>query len=260
MSHATTSEEVMIRFRLRSPASSGQAQHSEAVVWLDARYSDEMAQLHVDGEPALAADVRAALAHAEGQWARDIGERTTPMDIAVAMRGAIMQPFAPVLIEGQRVLEHRQPPAADPAELAEKLAGLLTRDLITLPVEPMDPRTHRGEIVVGNFAERQFEWSYWRPTQPSAEAASLDLAPRLQAAAEAAIDDLTASLASADEQRRRAGRPAVGERLLRWPVDPTQWLPIAREIVAAFDAASDADPVALTHDFQRRMAQLRIGR
>ena len=260
MSHATTSEEVMIRFRLRSPASSGPAQPSEAVVWLDARYSDEMAQLHVDGEPALAGDVRAALAQAEGQWARDIGEHTTPMDIAVAMRGAVMQPFAPVLIEGQRVLEHRQPPDASPAELAEKLAGLLARDLITLPVEPVAPRAHRGEIVVGNFAERLFEWSYWRPTQPSAEAAALDLAPRLQAAAVAAIDELTDSLASADEQRRRAGRPAVGERLLRWPVEPSQWLPIAREIVAAFDAASDADPVALTHDFQRRMAELRIGR
>jgi len=249
----------MIRYRLWPPALPFQ-HRGEVFVWLGARYLDEMAQLHVEGEPALAADVRAALTHAEGQWARDIGERTTPMDIAVAMRGPIMRPFEPLLFEGQDVLAHRRPPDATPDELADKLARLLAEELIVLPVSPIDRRSYEGEGTVRNFAERLFEWSYWRPTQPSAEAAALDLAPRLQAAAEAAIDDLTDSLARYDEQRRKNGEPAEGERLLRWPVDPSHWLPIAREIVAAFDAASDADPVALTHDFQRRMAQLRIGR
>jgi len=250
----------MIRYRLLSPASPGQTQRAEVVVWLDAQYLDEVAPLHIGGDPTLAAAVRAALDQAEGQWARDIGERTTPMDVAVAMRGPIMKPFAPVLLEGQTVLAHRQPPTGTPEELADNLARILADELIVLPVTPIDRRSYEGEGTVRTFAERLFEWSYWRPTQPSAEAAALDLAARLQLAAAAAIDDLTETLAESDEERRKNGWPAVGERLLRWPVHPAQWLPIAREIVAAFDAASDSDPVALTHDFQRRMAALRIGR
>lgn len=249
----------MIRYRLLPPALPFQ-ERGEVLVWLDARYLDERAQLHIDGEPMLVAAVRAALDQAQGRWCRDIGERTTPIDVDVAMHGRTMRPFEPALIEGAYVLAHRQPPTDTAEELADNIARILAEELIVLPVTPIDPRTYHGEGTVGTFAERQFEWSYWRPTQPSAEAAALELAPRLQRATAAAIDDVTSNLARADEQRRRAGRPAVGERLLRWPVDPAQWLPIAREIVAAFDAASDADPVALTHDFQRRMAQLRIGR
>lgn len=250
----------MIRYRLLSPLSPGQTQRDEAVIWLDARYLDERTQLHIDGAPALVAAIRAALDHAQGRWGRKIVEWTRPADVDFALHWPIMKPFDPVLIEGPDVLVHRQPPTDTPEELADNLARILAEELIVLPVTPIDPRTYQGEGTVGTFTERLFEWSYWRPTQPSAEAAALDLAPRLQAAAAAAIDEITDSLASADEDRRRAGRPAVGERLLRWPVDPTQWLPIAREIVAAFDTASDADPVALTHDFQRRMAELRIGR
>ena len=249
----------MIRYRLFPPALPFQ-HRGEVLVWLDARYLDERAQLHIDGEPTLVAAVRLALDQAQGRWGRKIAEWTRPADVDFALHWPIMRPFDPVLLEGQDVLAHRQPPDATPDELADKLARLLAEELIVLPVSPIDRRSYEGEGTVRNFAERLFEWSYWRPTQPSAEAAALDLAPRLQAAAEAAIDDLTDSLARYDEQRRKNGEPAEGERLLRWPVDPSHWLPIAREIVAAFDAASDADPVALTHDFQRRMAQLRIGR
>jgi len=253
------SEDAMIRYQLRSPASH-QTQRDEAVIWLNARYLDERTQLHIDGAPALVAAIRAALDQAQGRWGRKIAEWTRPADVDFALHWPIMRPFEPLLLEGQDVLAHRQPPDATPNELVDKLARILAEELIVLPVSPIDRRSYEGEGTVRTFAERLFEWSYWRPTHPSAEAASLDLAPRLQSAATAAIDDLTDSLARYDEQCRKNGEPTEGVRLLRWPVDPAQWLPIAREIVAAFDAASDADPVALTHDFQRRMAQLRIGR
>lgn len=223
----------MIRYQLTIPQSSRVPLPGRKVlVSMDAAFGDEIGVVRLDGTPQAVAEVTRALQDATGRWEMELGDRTTPLDLSVAMSRCSMQTFAPELLEGRDVLARRAPPRGSTEEIAEEIADRFARWLMGALPDYDSPSSYDGERLVRGIEQSLFEWSHFRPRQASVADAVQALVPHL-------------STAMTHEARRRSQRLSKQSDVESYVVDQEKVTKLAGVLVAVFDAADDGDAPAV---------------
>jgi hypothetical protein len=209
---------------------------------------DERALVQIEGDSLLTKMVRMALESAPGFRGSPLQERTTPVDLSIAMSSSQMRRFEPELLEGKEVLQRRKPPSLTQEGLTSSIASMWAHLLVHYLPELDESGAYVLEQAYGILKELIFLASYWRSGHASSIVAAESIVPRLLSA----VRDEASQWRDAEDVRRK--RPLVTASL-----EPLQALEVAQVLVDTLDAGPVSDIPALTATLRSRVAALGLG-
>lgn len=98
----------LLKYRLTAPQDRfcrPDRQPEHAYVFMTADHLDDDSLIEFEGPELLVADIRHRVLRSYGFRARLIEEYTSPRDLACVMQGRLMEPYAPVCIQGQELFD-----------------------------------------------------------------------------------------------------------------------------------------------------------